>query len=139
MDMDSKLASFLFQATGVDRARRFLDLASLRHKLISSNVANVTTPGYQARDIDFKKELARLAQSSSNLAGVTTHRNHVPLGQHPGRVPKVERTRVSGRDLNSIDIDREIPKMAQNELQYTIAARLLKNKFDGLRKAITSK
>jgi flagellar basal-body rod protein FlgB len=137
--MDNKIASFLFQATGVDRARRFLDLASLRHKLISSNVANIATPGYEALDIDFKSELAKSSQRTSNLAGLTTHSNHIPLGQHRERIPKIENTRVSGSDLNSVDIDREVPKMAQNELQYTIGARLLKNKFEALRKVIVSR
>ena len=137
--MDNKIASFLFQATGVDRARRFLDLASLRHKLISSNVANVATPGYEALDIDFKTELATSSQRTSNLAGLTTHSNHIPLGQHQERMPKIVNTRVTGSDLNSVDIDREVPKMAQNELEYTIGARLLKNKFEALRKVIVSR
>lgn len=137
--MENKIASFLFQATGVDRARRFLDLASLRHKLVSSNVANVATPGYESLDIDFKTELAKSSQRTSNLAGFTTHANHIPLGQHQERVPEIGNTRVAAGDLNSVDIDREVPKMAQNELQYTIGARLLKNKFDALRKVITSR
>ena len=137
--METKLANFLFQATGVNRYRKFLDLTSLRHKLISSNVANVSTPGYQAQDIDFKSELAKLAQKTNNLVGMTTHSRHIPLGQHPERIPKIERTRVDGSNLNSVDIDLEIPKMAQNELEFTIAARLLQKKFEGLRKAIVSK
>ena len=137
--METKLANFLFQATGVNRYRRFLDLTSLRHKLISSNVANVSTPGYQAQDIDFKLELAKSVQKTNNLVGMTTHSRHIPLGQHPERIPKIERTRVDGSNLNSVDIDLEIPKMAQNELEFTIAARLLQKKFEGLRKAIVSK
>jgi len=139
MIMESKLASFLFQSTGVGRYRRFLDLTSLRHKLISSNVANVSTPAYQARDIDFKAELAKSVQRTGDLVGITTHAGHIPLGQHPERMPRIERTKVSGDDLNSVDIDREIPKMAQNELEFTIGARLLQKKFEGLRKAIVSK
>lgn len=137
--METKLANFLFQATGVNRYRQFLDLTSLRHKLISSNVANVSTPGYQAQDIDFKLELAKSVQKTNNLVGMTTHSRHIPLGQHPERIPKIERTRVDGGNLNSVDIDLEIPKMAQNELEFTIAARLLQKKFEGLRKAIVSK
>lgn len=136
--MDNKLSSFLFEAAGVSRYRRFLDLTSLRHKLVSSNVANVSTPGYRSQDIDFKQELARSAAQTSRLAGTLTDRNHIPLGEHAERMPKVERTRVKDGDLNSVDIDREVPKMAQNELEFTIAARLLQKKFEGLRKAIVS-
>ena len=38
---------------------RALDLTSLRQSLVSQNVANIDTPGYQARDIDFRQELQR--------------------------------------------------------------------------------
>jgi len=41
--------------------------------------------------------------------------------------------------MNSVDIDNEIAEMAQNELEFTIAAKLLQKKFQVLRKAITSK
>lgn len=136
--MESKLSDFLFKATGVNRYRQFLDLASVRHKLIAGNVANVSTPGFQSQDIDFKTELARLANTSSEISGTVTHANHIPLGQHPDRVPEVDRTKVARGDLNSVDIDIEVPKMAQNELEFTVGAKLLQMKFDGLKKAITS-
>ena len=137
--MESKLSNFLFKATGVDRCRQFLDLASLRHKLISGNVANISTPGYQSQDIDFKSELAKSANRSGSIAGTITHQGHIPLGQHPSRLPDIKGTKVVQGDLNSVDIDLEVPKMAQNELEFTIGARLLKMKFDGLRKAIVSR
>ncbi len=137
--MESKLSNFLFNATGVGRCRQFLDLASLRHKLISGNVANVSTPGYQSQDIDFKSELAKSSGQTNRLAGTVTHQGHIPLGQHPGRLPEINGTKVTRGDLNSVDVDIEVPKMAQNELEYTIGARLLKMKFDGIRKAITSR
>ena len=123
--MESKLASFLFEATGVNRYRKFLDIASLRHKLISSNVANVATPGYQSQDIAFKAELAKSAQRTNRLTGMTTDVGHIALGQHPERLPEIHRAKVTDGSLNGVDIDREIPKLAQNELQFTIGARLL--------------
>ena len=137
--MENKLANYLFESTGVDRARKFLDVSSMRHKLISGNVANVSTPGYEAQDIDFKAELAKQSGQGAGLAGMTTHSNHIPLGQHEGRPPEIQRARVAADDMNSVDIDREVPKMAQNELQYTVVARLLQRKFDHLNQIITSK
>ena len=137
--MDSKLSNFLFKATGVSQCRQFLDLASLRHKLISGNVANVSTPGYKTQDIDFKSELAKSSQNTNSIVGAVTHRGHIPFGQHPERLPEINSTKVARGDLNSVDIDREIPKMAQNELEFTIGAKLLQMKFEGLRKAIISK
>jgi len=137
--MENKLASFLFESAGVNRYRRFLDLSSLQHKLVSSNVANVSTPGYRSLDIDFKGELAKSSGQTNRLAGTLTDVNHIPLGQHPEKMPVVNHAKVAKGDLNSVDIDREVPKMAQNELEFTTAARLLQKKFDGMRKAITSR
>jgi len=135
--MVNKLTGFLFDRTGVGNSKRFLDLVSFRHKLIAGNVANVSTPGYKTSDVNFQNELDRIGKDPSKLAGTTTHASHMPLSNHPDRAPEVHRERVRSDELNSVDIDREVPKMAQNELQYTIAARLLEMKFQGLKKAIS--
>lgn len=118
--------------------RTFLDLAAFRHKLISSNVANVATPGYKSRDINFGKEFARLTGDSSNLSGRTTHPGHIAIGSHGDGVPKITEKKVNIEELNSIDIDREISELAKNELLYTVGAELMRRKFEGLRNAIKS-
>jgi len=137
--MSNKLTTFIFDRANVPRFEKFLDVASVRHRLVSSNVSNVSTPGYRAGHINFKAELAKQTGNSSHLAGATTHPTHIPLGQHKNRPPKVEREAVAAGDLNSVDIDREVSDMAQNELLYSIGARLLERKFKGLKNAITSK
>ncbi|MBU0984865.1 MAG: flagellar basal body rod protein FlgB [candidate division Zixibacteria bacterium] len=137
--MSNKLNSFVFEKMGIPQFQRVLDLTSYRHKLVAGNIANVSTPGYESTDIDFKGELSRLSDKSGHLAGHTTHSSHIPLGRHPDRAPKVETQRVSPDELNSVDIDKEVSNMAQNELLYTIGARLLEKKLSGLKNAITSK
>lgn len=137
--MDNKLTQLVFNKLEVPRFEKFLNLSSLRHKLIASNVANVSTPGYGAKDIDFDKEFARATGDSSRLEGAVTHERHIPVGEHKSRAPRVHSTKVEGDDLNAVDIDHEISQLAQNELMYTVAARLIKGKFEGLRSAITSK
>jgi flagellar basal-body rod protein FlgB len=137
--MQNSIAKFVFDKMGVPEYRKYMSLSALRQKLISSNVANASTPGYQARDIDFQEEFNKATDKSDHLAGATTHSNHLPLGQHRDRPPEIQKDKVTGSDLNSVDVDREVSNLAQNELRYTMAARLLRKKFDGLRTAITSK
>jgi flagellar basal-body rod protein FlgB len=137
--MDNKLTQFMFEGIGVSRYRKYMDLASLRHRLISGNVANASTPGYRSKDIDFQKEFAQATSQTNHIAGMVTDAQHIPLGQSQDRDPKINETKVISDNLNSVDIDGEVSNMAQNELRYTIGARLLQKKFDGLRKAITSK
>jgi flagellar basal body rod protein FlgB len=42
---------------------KVLDVTSQRHKLVVANMANVDTPGYHTKDLDFRSEL-RLAAGS---------------------------------------------------------------------------
>ena len=136
--MIDKLSGFLFEKIGVGKYQKFLDITSLRHKLTAGNVANVTTPGYKSRSIDFDAELKRVNNESNRLAGMTTDPGHIRLGSHPDGPPDIRSQRVPRGDTNSVDIDREITTMAENELQFTIAARLLQKKFSGLKEAINS-
>jgi flagellar basal-body rod protein FlgB len=137
--MSNKIAQFLFDGTGVPKNQKYLDLASFRHKLISGNIANASTPGYRAKEINFESEYRRLTNQSDHVVGMTTDPNHLPIGNTPNRPPKVEQERVKVDEMNSVDIDKEIPALAKNELTFTVGAKLLQLKFDGIKKAITSK
>jgi len=137
--MDNKLTQFVFNQVGIPSYEKYLDLASFRHKLISSNVANVSTPGYKSQDIDFQTEFKKSIGKSEQLSGITTNANHIPLGASELKPPDVHREKVKGDEMNSVDIDKEVSNMAQNELRYTIGAKLLQNKFSSLSKVINSK
>jgi flagellar basal-body rod protein FlgB len=137
--MPNKLTQFMFDRIGVPNFSKYLDLASFRHKLVSGNIANASTPGYQSRNIDFQDEFKKMTGQSNHVAGSVTHPHHIPLGSHKDAPPKVNKDKVAGDDINSVDIDREVATMAQNELLFTTSARLLQKKFAGLKNAITSK
>lgn len=136
--MSNKIADFMFSSTGVEKMGKYLDVASFRQKLIAGNISNVATPGYSSQDIDFQSEFKRAAGNGSGLVGFVTHHNHIPLGDHVAADPEIMEMRVSDGELNSVDPDKEVSNLAQNELLFTIGAKLLKRKFDGLRKAITN-
>ncbi|MEA2030418.1 MAG: flagellar basal body rod protein FlgB [candidate division Zixibacteria bacterium] len=129
----------MFSRPGLPKFEAFMDLSAYRHKLISGNVANVSTPGYQAKDIDFKEEFSRMTGDTNQLAGCVTNPNHIPLGQNQQSEPDVNVAKISEGELNAVNIDNEISNLARNELEFTIAARILQRKFQGLKKAITSK
>lgn len=137
--MDNGLSKFLFTKMGVPNFSKYLNLGSFRQKLIAGNMANAATPGYKAQDIQFEREYQRLTGTSEHLAGALTNQYHIPLGEHALKPPRVELEKIKDGDVNSIDIDEEVANLAQNELQFTIGAELLKRKFDSMRNAITSK
>lgn len=137
--MDNKISQYIFNKVGIPNSKKYLDLASFKHKLVSGNIANVSTPGYKAQDVNFDNEYKKLTKTGSQLSGTMTHANHLPTGNHPDRGPKINSERIKDNEMNSVDIDKEMSDLAQNELRFTIGATLLQRKFEGLRKVITSK
>ena len=104
---------------------RALDLTSLRQRVVSENIANIDTPGYQTRDIDFAGEFRRALTSQSTEAdpepvAVRTLRG---LEQRP--------------DGNNVSIDREGLLMAQNQLQFQTGVAVLRSEFSRLQMAIS--
>jgi flagellar basal-body rod protein FlgB len=126
----------VWEKTGVDKFGKLLDLAAYRHKLIAGNIANVTTPDYAARDIDFQAEIDKALDSDRNLTMKATNTKHIGGTGRKQDIKIYETVAESEEDLNGVDIDTEITDLAVNQMRYTIGARILRNKMDFLRKAI---
>jgi flagellar basal-body rod protein FlgB len=106
----------------VEALSRSLDLIAQRQSLVSENIANVDTPGYHTRDIDFRQELQRAVSLDQNVTGAPFVREVQGLIERP--------------DGNNVSIDRESLLMAQNQLQFQTAAQLLHSEFNRLQLAI---
>ena len=103
---------------------RALDLTAQRQMLVSQNVANIDTPGYHTRDLDFRQELQR-----ATTTGDDQDTPAVPLVRDvPGLIERP--------DGNNVSIDRESLLMAQNQLQYQTEVQLLHSEFNRLQLAI---
>jgi len=137
--LENKIANFVFDGVGLPKLEKFLNLSSTRHKLVSDNIANAATPGYRSRQMDFKTELSKLSENNPHLEGKLTQPGHIPLGYSLEKGPEIDSAKPKQGDLNSVDIDKEISNLAQNELMYTIGAQMIRDKFEGLRKVISSR
>ena len=105
----------------VNLLERFLDLAAKRQGLITSNIANVDTPGYRTKDIDFQGELERALQGDTGTTEPFVR-------EVPGLV-----TRPDG---NNVSVDRESLLLSEVQLQFGIAEQLLKAQFRNVKLAI---
>jgi len=114
----------LMNTTQLHLLERFMDLAAQRQGLLTSNIANIDTPGYRARDIDFRGELTRAVQSEE--AGPTE-----PLVREVSGL-------IARPDGNNVSVDREGLLLSQLQLQFSIASQLVKDEFKTLNLAITS-
>src|ERR1700733_4610030 len=62
-DCPQKGVTCMLNDPSIDALSRFLDVSVFRSGLILSNMANVDTPGYRTRDVNFSQELERAASS----------------------------------------------------------------------------
>ena len=137
--MSEFIENSVFKKVGVSMFQSFLDMASVRHKLIAGNIANVLTPGYQSKDIDFHSELQKVVEDKGHLKGKTTHPAHLPIGRSRLKGPEIiENKSKNGNGINNVDADREIANLAQNQIYYSVGAKLLAKKFQGLSRVIRS-
>ncbi len=109
------------------------EATSLRHKIIVSNIANADTPGYRARDLDFKgifqDEIMPLAK---------THREHIKSATANDDIMdmmRFESTPVWG-DRNNVELDMEVAKMTENNLLGQAGGRLLSSKIKMFKEAV---
>lgn len=105
---------------------RALQLESRRTELLAANLANADTPGFKARDIDFKKALAAAA---SPLAG--------PAGDPLEAATEFRVPMAPALDGNTVDAHLEQAAFAENNVRYQATLTLLNGKLRSLMTAIT--
>lgn len=120
---------------------RSLDLRSLNHRVLASNIANMDTPNYKAFELVVAEEMQRKPGSGLKIPVVRTHADHLPgrtLSSDQVRFKPAKAPDFSLRgDGNTVDIERTMGNLAKNTLLYNTAIQLIAKKFSGLKNAIT--
>jgi flagellar basal-body rod protein FlgB len=128
----------------LDEAMRFhqaaLNLRSARQELLASNVANADTPGYKARDIDFASALQNaLAGTPEALPVTRTTDAHLAgnTGETVMGSPVMYRRPLQpSADGNTVDMDVERTRFADNALRYEASVMFVNAKLKGMLAAI---
>lgn len=111
----------------LDLLTKLLDVASLRHRVIAQNVANVNTPGYHRLDVAFETALDQELRSGA-----------ADVAKLPASVVEVSggATRDDG---NNVDIDAEMGRLNKNTLLFNVYAQILASKMAAMRSAIAGR
>jgi flagellar basal-body rod protein FlgB len=129
----------IFSGT-ISLLEKVLDLRSMKHSLIVSNIANVDTPNYKAFDLMVEEELEKFVGEENQTGLKRTQPAHLPgngTGLDRLRPSPVSTYPLSIKgDGNSVDIDRVMAEQAKNSLMYTVTAEILSRKFVALKDAI---
>ena len=129
----------------MDLVQRSLDSASLSHKVIADNIANVDTPGFKRSEVMFGEKLKQAFEARSNepqhLAAARTQAGHLAFEETPDVETvqpeiKTDDSTSLRNDGNNVDIDREMSLLAQNTVWYNTLAQITEQQFASLRSAI---
>lgn len=101
-----------------------LALRSQRMGLLASNIANASTPGYKAKDIDFQQALAAADQSGGSIdaamQGATKYR--IPL--------------QPSQDGNTVELQTEQTAFAENAVAYQTTLSFLNGRISQITRAL---
>ena len=132
-----------------------LQVFSQRATVLAANLANADTPGYKARDIDFRAALAAAdpQSGSTGSASGATGRSGVQMlttnpldvtasASTPGALSTSQFLRyriplAPSLDGNTVSSQMEEAKFAQNTVRYQAALSFLEQRFRDLSTAIT--
>ncbi len=112
-----------------------LKLSSQRTQVLATNLANADTPGFQARDIDFR---AVMRQFSTDGGLRMTHHRHLDAqGGQAGSASLTLRTPSQpSQDGNTVDVQLEQAAFAENAVRYQASLEFLSSRIRGLLTAI---
>jgi flagellar basal-body rod protein FlgB len=118
---------------------RAMDVAATRAEVLSQNIANVNTPHYKRRDVDFPAVLAEtVARNQKPLA--RTNPRHFAFGGGMTSLPPSRIVVQSGTterfDGNNIDVEFEMAQVAENSMYYQSLAAMWKKEMSKMKMAI---
>ena len=112
-----------------------LALREKRGEILAANLANVDTPDYKARDLDFKSVLSQTMDSQNDLK--RTQAGHIGSSQTLlGADLRFRNPQQASLDGNTVEAHIEQSKYAQNAVQYQASLQFVNSKFSGLMTAI---
>lgn len=118
---------------------KVLDMQLQRQNVVTSNMANIKTPGYRARKLTFEDELQAALGLDARGKMTRTDEKHMPVVFDPKSFgpewSKAFRPRVvHGEDR--VDLDKEMAVMAKTNLHYSAMTTVLRSKFEGVKQII---
>jgi flagellar basal-body rod protein FlgB len=115
-----------------------LDVRGAIHETVAANIANEETPGYRAMHLPFKEALQSAVIGNGPLLPMKTHAYHLPVITEDNRqfLSVTAPLQGGGPDQNTVNLEEELTRMAENNLMYMAVAQFLAGRFDGWRSAI---
>ena len=120
------LEKYLFGNEARQLVYKSLDANAMRNRAIAQNIANVMTPGYRRKEVDFESKVRDAMEKK--ISGETTDDQHIPIERGidlSNVTPEVYEPEDETKpgEVNNVDIDMENAKLAENQIQYNFNIR----------------
>ncbi len=137
----------IFNSGALPSLERMVQFTTARHKLLTHNIANLSTPYYKPVDLDPKAFQAALGRAIDERRS-QPNPNAKPLPMHDTRQlrfgaggfkevqPDATGDNILFHDQNNRDLDRTMQRLAENTLAHNTAVELIRNQIETLRTAI---
>lgn len=118
---------------------KVMDLRLQRQNIVTGNIANVNTPGFKARRLEFENQL-QAALNQDSLGKLTrTKQDHLPATFNVDGFKGQGLQEFRGREIygqDEVNLDKEMATNAKNTMMYNALASVIKKSFDGMTKVI---
>ncbi|WP_170007420.1 flagellar basal body rod protein FlgB [Bacillus fonticola] len=124
----------LFSET-ITTLERGLSYSGAKQQAISQNLANIDTPNYKAKDVSFRSVLN---DSERSLEAKRTNQRHIPFSVSTSsrQATITAQNTQYANNGNSVDVDKEMAEMAENQIYYQALVDRLNGKFTSLQTVI---
>lgn len=130
----------LLNNVSFQRMEGALQAANTRQRVITNNIANGDTPYFKRSDVSFEDLLQQeINGSMPELRGKITDPRHFVIGPTnsvPDPVITQDQSTAMNNNLNNVDIDREMSKLAGNQLQYYSYIQQINDQIKMMRTAV---
>lgn len=114
---------------------RVMDMQLQRQNVIMGNLANVETPNYKPREIEFEKELQSALGLDMRGRMSITEQGHMPAAFNPENFgpewyKQFKPRQIHGEDR--VNLDKEMAKHGRNQLQYSALSQVMTKTFEGM-------
>ncbi|MEN3202622.1 MAG: flagellar basal body rod protein FlgB [Atribacterota bacterium] len=116
---------------------RGLDYSMARQRVLAENVANVETPRYKRKDIDFVGVFQEVLKAKDALPLSVTHPRHFGESKESAKgFNTIEEGYSVRQDRSGVDVEKEMTLVLENALYYQALARMVSDKLGLLRTVI---
>lgn len=109
----------------LDKLGSALNASEKSHRVVSQNIANVNTPGYKTKRLEFEQLIQQLQSSDSKNSA----QEPLPVKDLAGLVDRV--------DGNNVNLEKEVAELKKNALEFQAFSHLLASRVSTMRRAIS--